>query len=116
LPCTGGTIGVGTFEIKRGHAKEVEGPKLGELLKASFGNAKDLGGGKWQATIGPVVVTTWLEGKNSLKFESNQPTQIDDASATEVVRARNAFLSAATGFSAKERVKRAKKAVAGAET
>lgn len=65
--------------------------------------------------MGPLVVKTWLAGKNSLAFESNQPTQIDDATATEVVRARNKFLEAATGFNAKERVKRAKKAVAGSD-
>lgn len=106
---------MGSFEIKRGQAKNVEGPKLAALLKDAFGNAKDLGGGKCQATIGPLIVTAWLEGNNTLKFESNQPTTIDDATATAVVRARNQFLQAATGFNAKERVKRAKKAVAGAE-
>lgn len=111
----GETIGQGSFELKRGHAKNVEGAKLGALLKDSFGNAKDLGGGKFEATLGPLVVTTWLSGKNSLSFESNTPTQIDDATATEVVRARNTFLAAATGFTAKERVKRAKKAVTGGE-
>lgn len=110
---TGGNIGVGTFEVKRGHAKNIEGPKLGALVKDAFGNVKDLGGGKWQASLGPLVVTTWLEGGKKLNFESNQPTQIDDATATEVVRARNKFLESATGFKAKERVKRAKKAVTG---
>ncbi len=54
-----------------------------------------------------------MDGK-SLVFDSNNPTTIDDKTATEVVRARNQFLHAATGLSAKERVKRAKKAVTGA--
>ena|SRR5690349_1219601 len=107
-------MGQGTFEIKRGHAKNIEGGKVGALLKEAFGNCKDLGGGKFEATLGPLVVKTWIEGK-ALAFESNQPTQIDDATATKVVQARNQFLQAATGFNAKERVKRAKKAVAGAE-
>jgi len=106
-------MGAGRFEVKRGHAKNVEGGKLGGLLKDTFGSCKDLGGGKYEATLGPLVVTTWLDGK-ALAFESNQPTTIDDATATQVVRARNRFLEAATGFNAKERVKRAKKAVAGA--
>ena len=61
------------------------------------------------------MVTTWIEGGKKLIFESTQPTKIDDATATEVVRARNKFLEAATGFSAKERVKRAKKAVTGGD-
>ena len=108
-------MGQGSFEIKRGHAKNIEGGKLGLLLKDSFGNTKDLGGGKFEATLGPLVVTTWLDANNKLAFESNQPTQIDDATATKAVQARNKFLVAATGFNAKERVKRAKKAVAGAE-
>jgi hypothetical protein len=107
-------MGQGRFEIKRGHAKNIEGGKLGVLVKEAFGNSKDLGGGKFEATLGPLVVTTWIDGK-SLVFESNNPTQIDDATATKVVQARNQFLHAATGFNAKERVKRAKKAVAGAE-
>lgn len=107
-------MGAGRFEVKRGHAKNVEGGRLAGLLKEAFGNCKDLGGGKFEATLGPLVVTTWLDGK-ALAFESNQPTKIDDATATEVVRARNKFLEAATGFTAKERVKRAKKAVAGAD-
>jgi hypothetical protein len=107
-------MGKGNFEIKRGHAKDLEGDKLGELLKAAFGNSKDLGGGKFEATLGPLVVKTWVNGK-AIAFESNQPTQIDDATATKVVQARNKFLQDATGFNAKERVKRAKKAVASAE-
>lgn len=107
-------MGAGLFEIKRGHAKNIESDKLGGLLKACFGEAKDLGGGKFEAKLGPVVVTVWVEGQ-SLAFESNRPTQIDDATALEVVRARSKFLEAATGFTAKERVKRAKKAVAGAK-
>ena len=107
-------MGAGRFEIKRGHAKNIEGGKLTAILKDSFGNAKDLGGGKLEASNGPLVVTTWIDGK-VLAFETNNPTQIDDATATEVVRARNKFLEAATGFTAKERVKRAKKAVAGAD-
>lgn len=48
-------------------------------------------------------------------FETNAPTQIDDETATKIVRARNQFLQAATGFSAKERAKRAKKKVTGSD-
>jgi hypothetical protein len=107
-------MGQGSYDIKRGHAKNIEGGKLGALLKESFGNAKDIGGGKSEATLGPLVVRTWVDGKK-IVFESNQPTQIDDKTATEIVRARNAFLQAATGFSAGERAKRAKKAVTGAD-
>ena len=107
-------MGAGRFEVKRGHAKNVEGGKLGALLQEAFGNCKDIGGAKYEATVGPLVVTTWLDGK-TLAFESNQPTKIDDATATKVVRARNRFLEAATGFNAKQRVKRAKKAVAGTD-
>ena len=107
-------MGHGNFEVKRGHAKNIEGGKLGRLLKDAFGNVTDLGGGKYSATLGPLTVTTWIDGK-ALSFESNNPTTIDDKTATEVVRARNQFLQAATGFSAKERVKRAKKAVTGSD-
>lgn len=111
----GETIGQGSFEIKRGHTKNIEGDKLGAVLKDAFGNSKDLGGGKFEASIGPLTVKTWIDGKNSLGFESNQPTQIDDATATAIVRARNKFLEAATGFNAGHRKKRATKAVAGAD-
>jgi hypothetical protein len=89
----------------------IEGPKLGALLKEAFGNSKDQGGGRFGATLGPLAVTAWLDGKNVLKFESNHPTTIDDETATAIVRARNKFLEAATGFTSKERAKRAKKAV-----
>jgi hypothetical protein len=61
------------------------------------------------------VVTAWYEGEKVLKFETNTPSQIDDETATKIVRARNQFLQEATGFSAKERAKRAKKAVTGAD-
>jgi hypothetical protein len=108
-------MGFSSFEIKRGHIAKVESTGLGNLLKESFGNAKDLGGGKWQATLGPLIVSTWLEGQKRLHFETNKPTEIDDATATKVVGARNQFLLAATGFTTKERVKRAKKAVTGAD-
>ena len=108
-------MGQGFYDIKRGHGKNIEGGKLGEVLRSSFGNSKDLGGGKFEATVGPMVVTTWIEGKDKLRFDSNQPTQIDDETATKVIRARNKFLDAATGFNFKQRKARATKAVTGAD-
>jgi hypothetical protein len=107
-------MGLGTFEIKRGHAKNIEDGKLGAILKDAFGNCKDLGGGKYEATLGPLVVRTWIDGK-ALALDANNPTQIDDDTATKVVRARNQFLEAATGFDAKARKKRATKAVTGSD-
>lgn len=83
---------------------------LGALLKDAFGNATK-SGDRFKASIGPLEVAAWYEGGKVLKFETNAPTQIDDETATKIVRARNQFLQAATGFSAKERAKRAKKAV-----
>ena len=76
---------------------------------------KDLGSGKFEATIGPLTVTTWVKAKDALAFDSNRPTAIDDATATAIVRARNKFLEAATGFNAAQRKKRATKAVTGAD-
>lgn len=111
----GGTIGLGTFEIKRGHTKNIEGGKLGAVLEDAFGNCRDIGAGKFEATMGPLTVSTWIAGKNTLGFESNNPTLVDDATATQIVRARNKFLEAATGFNAAQRKKRATKAVTGSD-
>ncbi|HEX9709611.1 MAG TPA: DUF5611 family protein [Candidatus Thermoplasmatota archaeon] len=106
---------MGSYDVKRGHHKTVEPSGLAKLLQAAFGNAKDRGGGKVEAQLGPLVVAAWYEGGGKvLKFESNTPTQVDDETATRIVRARNQFLEAATGFNAKERAKRAKKAVTAA--
>jgi hypothetical protein len=104
-------LGIGSFDIKRGHFKNVEGGRLGDLLREAFGNVAETASGVYEATLGPLVVKAWLKGKEALGFESNQPTQVDDATATAIVRARNTFLEKATGFSAKERAKRAQAAV-----
>lgn len=51
----------------------------------------------------------WIKDKNVLCVDTQMDNNVDDDTINETIRSYNKFLEAATGFTAKERVKRAKK-------
>lgn len=107
--CISELISMNTYDIKRGHYDNIEGGKLERLMKDTFETVKR-DGDKLVTSYGALdKLTVWPEGKTKLCIETKMNTKVDGKTATETIRQYNLFLEKATGFSAKDRRKRAKK-------
>lgn len=100
------------FDIKRGFYAKVEGAKLGELMKTAFGNVSEENG----VFVSSYGAMARIEAKVLSKTQMGLLTvNIDDIKSLtddqiiDSKRALNKFLEAATGFTAKQRMERAKK-------
>lgn len=101
-----------TYELKRGHLKNIEGEKLFELVKESFGDA-NAEEEKISASFGALTkIVVWTEGK-LLVIDTDMNKNVDNETARQTISAFNKFLEKATGFTAKERAKKAQKAAKG---
>ncbi len=97
------------YELRRGHAKNIEGDGLRAVAEAAFSSAT-LEGGKVVASFGAIEkITAWTDGKQ-LYVDLVMKAGVPDAVATETISRNNRFLEAATGYTAKERGKRAQEA------
>lgn len=97
------------YELRRGHAKNLEGDKLRAIAGDIFGSATT-DGGKVAITFGAIErMTTWTDGKQLFVDMAMKPGVPDDV-ATDTISRNNRFLEAATGYSAKERAKKAQDA------
>jgi hypothetical protein len=97
------------YDIKKGHFEKIDGDNLHILMKEIFGTVKK-DGDKLLSNFGALdSILVWPVGKKSLCVETKMNTSVDDKTATETIRAYNLFLERATGFTAKERRKRASK-------
>ncbi|MCK5037501.1 MAG: DUF5611 family protein [Thermoplasmata archaeon] len=99
-----------TYGIKRGHYANIEGDQLKALMKDIFGNVKK-DGDKLVSTYGaldPLVVC--LDGKKTITVETTMNPKVDNDVASETIAKYNDFLLRATGFTSKERKKKANKA------
>ncbi len=103
------------YELKRGWAKNLAGGGLKALAAAAFGSATEEGG-KVVASFGAISrLTAWTDGK-SLFVDTVMDAGVADDVARSTITAYNAFLEQATGLNTKERKKRAKKSVEGADS
>jgi hypothetical protein len=99
------------YDIKRGHFKNIDGEKLKELLEETFGEVK-LEDDKFMIKYGALQpLIAWIKSKNILCVDTHMETKISEEEINETIKRFNRFLESATGFTAKERVKRAKKKV-----
>jgi hypothetical protein len=101
------------FEVKRGSTKDLAN-RIPTELSRHFGCEPEPAGDGWAITCSAIrrLVATPGPGGKTLRVEiETDPSVEDDAVILATIRKRNAFLEAATGFSAKERVKRSKKKV-----
>ena len=97
------------YDIKRGHFDKIEGGKLENLMKEAFGSVKKKDE-KLMSSFGALEsIAVWADGKKKLCVDTKMNTKVDDKTATETIRQYNFFLEKATGFSAKERRKKANK-------
>lgn len=94
------------YELRRGWAKNLAGDNLRSIGAETFGSAK-VEDGKVVASFGACTrLTVWTDGK-SLFVETEMNPQVDNETAQKTISAFNRFLEAATGYSSKDRAKRA---------
>ncbi len=95
------------MDVKRGLGSNIEGDKLGDLMKEIFGNVEKEG--DWfVSNYGAMQpIRTKLSTKSSLAMEITTVSVPDDE-VLGTMRKRNAFLEKATGFNSKQRLKRLK--------
>ncbi len=97
------------YEVRRGHQENIEPTKLRGHMQDIFGNVAEKDG-KLVSSFGALKeITAWPGKKNALMVNTvTDPTVADDV-AQQTIKAYNTFLERATGFTAKERGKRAQK-------
>ena len=94
------------YDIRRGREGDLQGSQLRALAQEVFGDASE-DQGKVVASYGALAkITTWLDGK-SLCVETQMKTDVPNDVASETIRRYNSYLEQATGYTAKERGKRA---------
>ena len=97
------------YELRRGHGKNIDGDKLRALAEQVFGSATQEGE-KVISSFGAIErLVVWTDGKQ-LFVDITMKTGVPDAVATETISRNNRFLESATGYTAKERGKRAQEA------
>lgn len=96
------------LDIKRGKYKDVEGDNLFNKMKEVLGNCEKEG--DWfvsrYGAMDPIKLR--VASKSELEMEINT-VKIPDEKVLDTMRKRNEILEFATGFTAKERLKRLKK-------
>ncbi len=98
-----------SYELRRGQGKNLEGDKLRAIAAEVFGSAA-AEGDKVVVSFGAIEkLTTWTDGKR-LFVDMSMKAGVPDAVATDTITRNNRFLEAATGYSAKERAKKAQQA------
>lgn len=100
------------YELKRGIAKALEGDGLRRIAAETFSEA-GTEGNKVTISYGAIEkMVAWSDGKR-LFIDTTMKTGVPDDVATDTIKAYNAFLEKATGYTAKERSKRAQNAAKG---
>ncbi len=97
------------YEVRRGHQENVEPTKLKAHMQKIFGNVQERDG-KLLSSFGALKeISAWSSKKNALAVETKMDPSVADDIAQQTIKAYNTFLERATGFTAKERGKRAQK-------
>ena len=100
------------FDIKRGFYDKIEGAKLGALMKDVFGNVSEENGCfvssyGVMARIEAKVLSKTQMGLLTINVEDTK--SLSDEEILSSKRMLNKFLEESTGFTAKQRMDRAKK-------
>lgn len=97
------------YELRRGHGKNLEGDRLRTIAADTFGSAT-VEADKVVVSFGAIEkLIAWTDGKQ-LFVDMVMTTGVPDAVATDTITRNNRFLEAATGYTAKERSKKAQDA------
>ncbi|MFQ5552401.1 MAG: DUF5611 family protein [Thermoplasmata archaeon] len=90
------------YDIKRGHARTLEGDGLKTILEECYASVSQ-DGEEYLVRHGAIQeMRVWVE-TNQLHVDMAMNPQVDDATAADTIRAHNRFLEQATGFTAKQR-------------
>ncbi len=96
------------YEVKRGHSKNLEGEGLRLILEGIFGEVSETKGVLAVRQGALKRMTVWFDGE-VLYVDTDLDREVDETTAAQTVRAYNAFLEKATGFTSKERRQRLQK-------
>jgi hypothetical protein len=98
------------YEIRRGLQDNIKPENLRQQMVEVFGNAQEKDG-RLVASYGAIKeIWAWTSGKK-LAVDTKMAPGVDDKVAQDTIRAYNTFLEKVTGYTSKERGKRAQKAV-----
>ena len=97
------------YEVRRGHQGNIAPEKLREHMKNVFGNVEQKGDQLVSSFGALKELRAWQGGKNILCVETEMDPGVGDDVAQKTIKAYNAFLEMATGYTSKERGKRAQK-------
>ena len=98
------------YEIKRGHGQIVEEEGLANIVREVFGVGEEHEDGSVTTSFGALrSLRVRLRSPKVLEVETTMDPGVDDRTAAETIRRYNEFLHRTTGFTAKERKKRAQK-------
>ena len=97
------------YELKRGFGKTLEGDGLRRIAAETFAQA-GTDDGRVVVSFGAIErMVAWTDGKR-LFVDTAMKVGAPDDVATETIKAYNTFLEKATGYTAKERSKKAQAA------
>lgn len=96
--------------VKRGQIRNLQGEGLKRILVEVFGEeCVRESGEKYEVFYGALSpLRTWLEGRG-LAVETVMKKDVDEEEAKDTIKKYNQFLERATGYTARERIKRARR-------
>ena len=100
------------YQVKRGHTKDLAG-EVEKAFSECFGVQPEKGAGTFAISYGALarMEIRLGEGGKTITVDTVSKRDADEATILDTNRRFRTFLDRVTGFSSKERVKRAKKAV-----
>jgi len=96
------------YEIRKGLQENLQPEKLKTLMQEIFGNVLEKDG-KFVSSFGALKELNAWPSKKNLAVEAKTDPSVGDDVAKNTIKAYNTFLEKATGYTAKERGKRAQK-------
>jgi len=97
------------YEVRKGHQENLQPEKLKQHMRDVFGAVEERNG-KLVSSFGALSeVTVWPSGKNAISVDTVMDRGTTDEVAQSTIKAYNTFLERITGYTAKERGKRAQK-------
>lgn len=100
------------YEIRRGFQGNIEPEKLKTTMQELFGNVKEEDG-KLVSSFGALKEIHVWPSKKAVAVDTKMDPTVSDDVAQSTIKAYNIFLERVTGYSAKERGKRAQKKAKG---
>ena len=99
------------YDIKKGWYKNIEGPALEELMRSVFGNVSREGDALVSSYGALRSITVKVLSKTTLDLVTAAGSVVSDEEILDSKRRLNEFVEKATGFNAKQRMKRAQQKV-----